>query len=386
MITSPQAQLWLTRKARGPGPLYGRSLNLFSDTPKILRGVPEVAAAADQMDALRVGVGQGDDLSTDIRLILSRHNSNQRQPVVVVLGSGGVSRAAVIFLERCWFGVGMGLLRAGDPTGDGAVIAAAPEREAALLAGIAAVLGQRRCHTAAASLSGNLTAFGGATEGPAFLRESSDRTVRRHLPLCPSLDETLRQRFTPRKRKNLLYYRRKLFSVYAAEFVPDIPKTEIEAALVELSANSWPMRTAREMALHSEFLRQHPECFAMGIRLKSGPWLSLVTGWRAAGTTHMPWQLNHENYKHASLMQVMRTCVMEHEGIGGQFALSWVGGTVSFQSACLPEACLDVLASRRGIRSAVLRHVVAPLLYRREPDAFESGSLMLLLRDRHKRV
>ena len=299
--------------------------------------------------------------------------------MVVLLGSGGEVLAAVIFFERCWFGVGIGLLRAGDPTGDGAVIAAEPQRKAALLAGMKAVLGQWRCHTAAASLSAAPTYAGDLLPQHGLMADSSCRIVRRTLPLSESLEETLHLHFTPRKRKNLLYYRRKLFAGGGAEFVPDIPLGEIEGVLLELSAHSWPFRTADEIALHCDFLRRHATCFGTGIRLKGGSWLSVVTGWRAAGITHMPWQLNHEHYKHASLMQVMRTCVMQHEGASGQSALSWVGGTVSFQTACTSEACLDVLISRRGLRTTILRRVLAPLLYRRDPDEFEAGSLMLLL-------
>ena len=117
----------------------------------------------------------------------------------------------------------------------------------------------------------------------------------------------------------------------------------------------------------------------MGIRLKTGTWLSIITGWRIDGITHMPWQLNHDEYKHESLMQVMRTCLVEHECAFGQIALSWVGGTVSFQTACEPEFCLDILKARRGVRSTLLRYILAPLLFQRNPNAFTGGSLMLLL-------
>lgn len=361
------------------------SVNRYDDNPTILRGVAQVLVAIPQTDDLRRRVGQQNDLSTDLLLILSRHNAHDRRPVVVLLRAGGLLRAAVIFAERCVLGIGMGLLRAGDQAGDGAVIALTSERKAALLAGMGALLKQRRCHTVAATLSGVAQASGDdpaegdvpAEEG--ILAESSRRLVRRHLPLGATLEDTLRKRFTPKKRKNLLYYYRSLAKTYDVEVVPEIPIAEAQDAILQLSRHSWPHRTPTEVAYHCEFLRRHPECFCMGIRLKTGTWLSIITGWRIDGITHMPWQLNHDEYKHESLMQVMRTCLVEHECTFGQIALSWVGGTVSFQTACEPEFCLDILKARRGVRSTLLRYILAPLLFQRNPNAFTGGSLMLLL-------
>jgi len=361
------------------------SVNRYDDNPTILRGVAQVLVAIPQTDDLRRRVGQQNDLSTDLLLILSRHNAHDRRPVVVLLRAGGLLRAAVIFAERCVLGIGMGLLRAGDQAGDGAVIALTSERKAALLAGMGALLKQRRCHTVAATLSGVAQASGDdpaegdvpAEEG--ILAESSRRLVRRHLPLGATLEDTLRKRFTPKKRKNLLYYYRSLAKTYDVEVVPEIPIAEAQDAILQLSRHSWPHRTPTEVAYHCEFLRRHPECFCMGIRLKTGTWLSIITGWRIDGITHMPWQLNHDEYKHESLMQVMRTCLVEHECAFGQIALSWVGGTVSFQTACEPEFCLDILKARRGVRSTLLRYILAPLLFQRNPNAFTGGSLMLLL-------
>ena len=203
--------------------------------------------------------------------------------------------------------------------------------------------------------------------------------VRRYMPLGPTLEETLSERFTAKKRKNLLYYRRSLAKKYDVEFVPWIAADEAEAAVLELARHSWPRRSRREVGFHCEFLRRHAQSFCMGLRLTDGAWLSLVTGWRADGITHMPWQLNHDEFRDESLMQVMRTYVMEHECALGQTALSWVGGTVAFQTACDPESCLDIIEARRGVRSSLLRSVLAPYLFQRNPHAFTGGSLMLLL-------
>lgn len=361
-------------------------MNRFDDNPTILRGLTQVLGALPQIDELRQRTGQRDDLSTDLHLILSRHNSRGRRPVVVLLRADGVLSAAVIFAERCFLGVGAGLLRAGDQTGDGAVISRECERMAALLAATRTLLSQWRCHTVAATLNGVTSAVGDGLAEDGIRTESSFRSMRRYLKLSGTFRETLVDRFTARKRRNLLYYRRTLAKKYDVEFVPRLPAEEIEAALLQISRNSWPHRTAPEIAHHCEFLRSHPESFCMGLRLRSGAWLSLITGWRIAGVTHMPWQLNHDGYKAESLMQVMRTCLMEHECAIGQTALSWVGGTVSFQTACEPEICLDIVKARRGIRSALLRSTLAPIIFNRDPTAFTGGSLMLLLPLRRRAV
>ena len=354
-------------------------MNLCDDNPTILRGVPQVIAALPEIDDLRRRVGQQNDLSTDLLLILSRHDSHHRRPVVVLLRVGGVLRAAAIFAERCVLGIGIGLLRAGDQAGDGAVIAMASERKEALLAAMNVLLGQWRCHTAAATLS-DVTPDG--PELPSekgMFAEVSCRAIRRYLPLNSTLSETLRQRFSFKKRKNLLYYQRSLSKTYDVEFVASIPIAEVEPALLQLSHHSWPKRTPGEIAFHCEFLQRHPECFSMGIRLKTGVWLSIITGWRLDGITYMPWQLNHDDYKDASLMQVMRTYLMDHECALGQAGLNWVGGTVAFQTACKPEFCLDILKARHGVRITLLRYWLAPMLFRRNPSAFTGGSLILLL-------
>ena len=129
-------------------------MNRFDDNPTILRGIAKVLEAVPETDQLRCSVGQENDLSTDLFLILSRHNSRGRRPVVVLLRRGGVVSAAVILAERCVFGVGAGLLRAGDQTGDGAVIAHPCDRKAAMLAATRALLSQWRWHTVASTLNG----------------------------------------------------------------------------------------------------------------------------------------------------------------------------------------------------------------------------------------
>jgi hypothetical protein len=361
-------------------PRQAHSFKQYDANPTILRGTQQVLAAIPEIDELRRWAGRQNDLSTDLFLILSRHNARHRRPVVVLLRADGVLRAAVIFAERCVLGFGIGLLRAGDQAGDGAVIAPEKERKAALVSGIDALLRQRwRCHTVAATLSGVTLRSGEILEEKGMLTEFAGRAIRRALPLSPTMQETLNARFRLKKRKNLLYYRRRLSKTHEVEFVPQMQMAEAEQAMLQLSHYSWPYRTAQEVAWHCEFLRRYPECFCMGLRLKTGVWLSLITGWRVDGVTHMPWQLNHDAYKDESLMQVMRTYLVEHECAAGQAALSWVGGTVAFQTACEPEACVDVLKSRRGVRSSLLRHVVAPLLAKRDPGAFTGGSLMLLL-------
>jgi hypothetical protein len=354
-------------------------VNRFDDNPTILRGIAKVLEALAETDNLRRSVGQHTDLSTDLFLILSRHNSRGRRPVVVLLRREGVVSAAVIFAERCVLGLGVGLLRAGDQTGDGAVIAHPCDRKAALLAATRALLDQWRCHTVAATLNGVSSTVSDIPAGQRIHAESSYRMVRRYMALSPTLDETLSERFTAKKRKNLLYYRRNLAKKYDVEFVPRIAPEEIEAAILQLARHSWPRRSKREVDYHCKFLRRHAQSFCMGLRLEDGAWLSLVTGWRADGTTHVPWQLNHDEFKNESLMQVMRTYMLEHECALGQTALSWVGGTVAFQTACDPESCLDIIEARRGIRSALLRSLLAPYLFHRNPHAFTGGSLMLLL-------
>ena len=359
-------------------------MNRYDDNPTILRGVPPVLDAVSETDDLRRRVNQQNDLSTDLFLILSRHNARGRRPVLVLLRSGGSVSAAVIFAERCILGAGTGLLRSGDQAGDGAVIASNSDRKEALLAAIRALLEQRRCHSVAATLSGIAPIAGVVPAEEGIYAESSCRLVHRRLPLSPTLEETLHSRFTTKRRRNLLYYYRSLSKTHDVEFVPDIPIGETQEAILQLASNSWPHRTPSEVAYHCEFLRRHPESFCMGIRLKTGIWLSLITGWRIDGITHMPWQLNHDHYKHESLMQVMRMHLIEHECNFGQAALSWVGGTVSFQTACESEFCIDILKARIGVKSALLRNVLAPAMFRRNPSAFTGGSLMLLLPTRSR--
>jgi hypothetical protein len=351
----------------------------YDQLPTILLGTKQILEAMDEIDELRRSSGQEHDLATDLFLILSRHNSKDRRLVVVLMRTGGLLRAVVIFAERCFAGFGIGLLRAGDQTGDGAVIAPPAARISALIAAMDAVLSLRRCHTVAATLSGVGPGEFSAPQETRMLVESEYRVVRRSMRLSSTFDETLRCRFSTKKRKNLLYYQRALFKTGTVELVADVPKDQVRRALLELSHHSWPRRTASEVEFHCEFLRRHPESFAMGLRSEDGTWLSLITGWRLDGVTHMPWQLNDERYKHSSLMQVMRTCMLENECRLGQTAVNWVGGTVSFKTGCEPEFCVDVLKTAQRWIARALRYAIVPLMFRRNPKAFTGGSLMLLL-------
>jgi hypothetical protein len=351
----------------------------YDARPTILVGTQQIVAAMSEIDGFKRSIGLQHDLATNLYLILSRHNSAKRRLVVVLLRLNGELRAAVIFAERSFAGVGIGLLRAGDQTGDGAVIAPLAERREALLAAMDVLLKLRCCHTVTATLSGVRPGEFPVSGEAGTLVEREYRVVRRYFPLSATLDETLRKRFSPKKRKNLLYYQRALFKQGDVVFVPEISSDGEEQAIVQLSGHSWPHRSQAEIGFHCDFLRSHPECFCMGLCGRDGTWLSLITGWRVNGVTHMPWQLNDERYKHASLMQVMRTCMLEHECSLGQTAVSWVGGTVSFKTGCEPEFCVDVLKARRGWISRVLRNAIVPLMFRRNPQAFTGGSLMLLI-------
>ncbi len=205
------------------------------------------------------------------------------------------------------------------------------------------------------------------------------RELKKGLALATSFDELL-SRFGKATRFNLGYYRRRLNTRTEVEFLENalepITRDEI-LAFNERSFHRVPEAECdrRLQALHEQ------DSFLIGIREKSGEWLSLLGGWRQVGTTVMFFQMNATDRPRDSIGTVMRSYFLEHEvGRGTRNIFIYHGTNHSMANAFKIESVRDVIVRRKTIRSRLLHKLlqrIDPPPYDADPKLFQ-GSLTFL--------
>jgi len=312
-------------------------------------------AATSVVEALRHSLGMASDMTTHVPWFLTRTLAWRNSPLIAVLEENARPAAAVLFYGRQQFGIPTGVIKGGNRSGDGLVIAAADQRVAALQAAIAAVLALPWVHTVLVSMQGTALPERMASLPPLFDCVWHPREVGTHLSLEGGFEGFL-SRLRPRSRRNYRYFRRRAENELGLTFVPNLQPEDAIRAVEELHGVAmYPVPRARARKLEAA-IRGTRGYFAMGVRDAAGHWLSYLSGWRQAEGTFVEWQLNRHDLQAASLSTVMRTYLLEHEAANGVTQVVFVGGTsAALGRYCMPDRCFDLLATRHGVRGRMAR-------------------------------
>ena len=318
----------------------------------LLIGVEQILSIKQELDQLRLRCHQQDDITTDIDYFLACKDPQNRRPVVVVFRAESELVAAAFFHQVCFAGVGSGLACAGDPMGDGLVIAPLQEREVFLRCAIEELVNvQKKFHTVRLRVKTSRTALLVDFETSGLRSKFIERTVQHRLVLAETYAEMLAS-FGLRTRRSLRAKRRQLETNLRPDFVPGIaPEQAFEAMCYLRSRSSMPARSTWYFESLRKMLHTREDAFAMGLRAKDGTWLSILSGWRRNGTTYIDVQLNHSTFMRESLSAVMRAFLLEHEISVGQKYIVFVGGcSALLERYCTPrEAFADLVVSRSSI-------------------------------------
>ena len=318
----------------------------------LLIGVEQILSIKQELDQLRLRCHQQDDITTDIDYFLACKDPQNRRPIVVVFRAESELVAAAFFHQVCFAGVGSGLACAGDPMGDGLVIAPLQEREVFLRCAIEELVNvQKKFHTVRLRVKTSRTALLVDFETSGLRSKFIERTVQHRLVLAETYAEMLAS-FGLRTRRSLRAKRRQLETNLRPDFVPGIaPEQAFEAMCYLRSRSSMPARSTWYFESLRKMLHTREDAFAMGLRAKDGTWLSILSGWRRNGTTYIDVQLNHSTFMRESLSAVMRAFLLEHEISVGQKYIVFVGGcSALLERYCTPrEAFADLVVSRSSI-------------------------------------
>ena len=329
-------------------------MNVYSQVVYV-RTRAEAAAVAAEIEELRVRCGQQEDLSTDLNHLFSMYNPELRRPLLVLLREGDQLRAAVFFLERLFFGIGTGFYRVGDQTGDASVIALPGEREYALQHAMDLLMTRWSVHTIAGALSESDGGGPWPARAGRVLTQTVVRQVQRRLPILENYERTLSQ-LSGHMRKKVRASRRKAEERLDLQFVPELSLEMAREAFTSLATKSLPSRSSTEVEERCNFMAKFPQAFCSGLRLRSGEWIALASGWRAGASTCVSWQVHNLEYKAHSLNYVFSAFLLEQESNRQQKELVWIGGTnARWQAFCKPESCLYLLRRRSGVRPALLK-------------------------------
>jgi hypothetical protein len=327
---------------------------------RVFSGWRRATLALPVVESLRYSTGLSSDMMTSPAWFTSRTAAWHNSPVVVLLEQEGKPAAAVLFYSRCHLGLPTGVVKGGNHTGDGLVIAPEGQRVAAVEAAALEVLLLPWVHTVAASLREK------AVPTPAAIFPHADqvwqsRAINTHLSLEDGFEGFL-SRLRPRSRRNYRYFRRRAEREHGLAFVPRLQVEDSIRAVEELRGSLLhPVPRGRSIMLDAA-IRKTPGSFAMGIRDAAGRWMSYLSGWRQIGTTFVEWQLNCHDFEAASLSTVMRTYFLEHEAAQGVSQVVFVGGTsAALGRYCALDHCLDLVATRRGIRGIMARSLLSRL-------------------------
>ena len=337
-------------------------------------GKQRAIAATPIVEALRHSLGQASDMTTHVPWFVTRTLAWHNSPLIAVIEENAQPVAAVLLYGRQQFGIPTGVIKGGNRSGDGLVIAAPDRRAAALEAAIAGVLALPWVHTVLASMKGADLAGEMTSMVPRFDCVWQSREVGTHLSLEGGFEGFL-SRLRPRSRRNYRYFRRRGESELGLTFVPRLQPEQAVQAVQDLHAIAmYPVPRARARTLEA-VIRGTPGSFAMGVRDAAGQWLSYLSGWRQPEGTFVEWQLNRHDLQAASLSTVMRTYFLEHEAANGVTEVVFVGGTsAALGRYCVPEHCSDLLATRHGVRGRMARGFMTRLHPR--------GQAALLMRGR----
>jgi hypothetical protein len=271
-------------------------ISTASFSTELLRGQSSIRAANADLAELRSRCSQADDLTTDIEYFLATCPPRNRRPVVLLFRAKSRPEAAVLLHEVCFKGIGTGLCRAGDPAGEGLLVA----------------------------------------------------------PVA-ALEE-----FGRRTRRSLKTKRRKLEERFQPSFFADLAAAQAFEAMSYLRTHSSPIRSVWFINARRSLLLSRKDAFAMGLRSLDGEWLSFISGWRGAETTYVDLQMNNKAFKGESISAVMRAFLLENEIGRGQRYITFVGGSSALlERYCTPnESIVEIVVSRASVKGWCLRKLI----------------------------
>jgi hypothetical protein len=326
-----------------------------------LFGVEQILSIKQELEQLRLRCHQQDDVTTDIDYFLTSKDPQNRRPIVVIFRAESALVAAAFFHQVCFVGVGSGLACAGDPMGDGLLIAPAQERETFLRCAIEELVNvQKKFHTVRLRVKTSRPSLLVDFEAPGLRNKFIERTVQHRLVLTETYEEMLAS-FGLRTRRSLRAKRRQLENNLRPDFFPGIAAEEAFQAMCFLRAkSSMPARSMWYFEGLRKMLHTREDAFAMGLRSKDGTWLSVLSGWRRNGTTYIDVQLNHSTYMRESLSAVMRAFLLEYEISIGQKYIVFVGGcSALLERYCSPhEAFADLVVTRSSLSGWLFKKAV----------------------------
>jgi hypothetical protein len=327
----------------------------------LLMGVGQILSIKQELDQLRLRCHQQDDVTTDIDYFLTSKDPQNRRPIAVVFRAESELVAAAFFHQVCFVGVGSGLACAGDPMGDGLLIAPALERETFLRCAIEELVNvQKKFHTVRLRVKTARPALLVDFEASGLRNKFIERTVQHRLVLTETYEEMLAS-FGLRTRRSLRAKRRQLENNLRPDFFPGIAAEEAFEAMCFLRAkSSMPPRSMWYFEGLRKMLHTREDAFAMGLRSKDGTWLSVLSGWRRNGTTYIDVQLNHSTFMRESLSAVMRAFLLEYEISIGQKYIVFVGGcSALLERYCSPrEAFADLVVTRSSLSGWLFKKAV----------------------------
>lgn len=327
----------------------------------LLIGVEQILSIKQELEQLRLRCHQQDDVTTDIDYFLTSKDPQNRRPIVVIFRAESALVAAAFFHQVCFVGVGSGLACAGDPMGDGLLIAPAQERETFLRCAIEELVNvQKKFHTVRLRVKTSRPSLLVDFEAPGLRHKFIERTVQHRLVLTETYEEMLAS-FGLRTRRSLRAKRRQLENNLRPDFFPGIAAEEAFEAMCFLRAkSSMPARSMWYFEGLRKMLHTREDAFAMGLRSKDGTWLSVLSGWRRNGTTYIDVQLNHSTYMRESLSAVMRAFLLEYEISVGQKYIVFVGGcSALLERYCSPrEAFADLVVTRSSLSGWLFKKAV----------------------------
>ncbi len=328
---------------------------------RLFVGRKRVQSAIPIVQALRRFHGLTSDMTTDPFWLLNRAAVWRNSPLVVVLERDGHPVAAVLLFGRNQFGVPTGVIKGGNLSGDGVVVAASGQRMVAIEAAAKAVLGLPWVHMVMVSVRAAGTTPSATPDAANIAFGWLGREVSTDLSLEGGFEGFL-SRLRPRSRRNYYYFRRRAERDLGLSFVPDLQPDDAIQAVEELhGASMYPVPRGRSRRWEAA-IRQVPGSFAMGVRAPSGRWMSYLSGWRQKEGTFVEWQLNRHELRAASLSTVMRTYLLEHEAARGVKRIVFVGCTSdALGRYCAPDGCLDLLATRTGVRGRLAQELMLRL-------------------------
>ncbi len=317
----------------------------------------------------------------DIIYFLSKPGVLPRVPQLLLVGAPGLDAenpavddltGVVLVFEHRIAGIETRIYATNDRSGRNSLVAA-PQHRMQLARTVAHALLERGAHLvlmsfrmddeiAPAATSESLLLAGAKHSRKSVRWAVRERLIPGYLPLAETYDATLAS-IGQKTRFNLRYYRRRAESQLGCVFVsPARPSRE---ELVAFSQESMYPVPARTMALRYDSLWELSQPFLMGLKDKSGRWLSMLGGRRYLDRSEILWQLNRDGLAPYSLGTVMRSYCIENEILHGSRRLYIEGGTSQpIKFSFVPEKVVDLAFVRPTVVAnaiqAVARKYISP--------------------------